>query len=183
MLKMWKNGRALCAGCIIAAAVLLIMLAALLGGNGMKRRLLMFAGRPLTVGGNVDMTEITEFYYTQASSAYPPHWQRYRFYREDGNWYFYHETREGGHWPLTERDITRSGTFMLTDADAQVFLRCLQGGAVSPRKNEADAGADGPWLYLYWQGDGGRYQVFRFASPAEQAAVEALCVQLAADTA
>ena len=52
-----------------------------------------------TVGAEIGAGDITDFYYTVDASTYPPHYQRWRFYTEDGKRFFYHETREGGGWP------------------------------------------------------------------------------------
>ena len=83
-----------------------------------------FAGAPsddINVGTDILYEDITDFYYTYDASTAPPHYQRYRFYVEDGQHYFYHETREGGGWPQTEADITRSGTVELTDSQWAAF--------------------------------------------------------------
>ena len=62
------------------------------------------------VGEEILFEEVTDFYYTVDASTFPPYYQRYRLYTEDGTHFFYHETREGGGWPQTEENITRSGT-------------------------------------------------------------------------
>ena len=62
------------------------------------------------VGATVKQKDVTEFYYTLSSSTNPPRFQRYRFYTAEGKYYFYHEKREGDHWPLREEDVTVSGT-------------------------------------------------------------------------
>ena len=46
-----------------------------------------------TVGKDILSDDITDFYYTYDTSTYPPEFQRYRFYAEDGRYYFYHETK------------------------------------------------------------------------------------------
>ena len=65
------------------------------GGNGSK-----------IVGKNIKINDINDFYYTLDGSTNPPYFHRYRFYKEEGKYFFYHEKREGDHWPLTDGDIT-----------------------------------------------------------------------------
>ena len=40
--------------------------------------------REMVVGKNIALDEITDFYFTRASSTFPPDYQAYRFYIEDG---------------------------------------------------------------------------------------------------
>lgn len=154
---------------VAAVTMLVLFLIGVLGGRS----------RALTVGADVSRGEISEFWYTLDASTDPPEYQRYRFYRELGVCWFYYETREGDHWPLTEADVTRSGTVDLTTEDWDELMDCLNGGTVRAREESTATGGGGPWLYLYWKGDQGKYQVFSFASPAEKAAFEALCLRLA----
>ena len=136
--------------------------------------------RTKTVGREIALQDITEFVYTAASSSYPPDYQRYRFYTADGKHMFCHETREGFHWPLTEEDITASGTMELTQREWEVFLRCLQGGTVKRKKQSVDAGGSDPWLYLYWNGERSRCGRYSFASHGDVSAFSTLCAELAA---
>ena len=133
------------------------------------------ARRVLTVGDEIAAADVTEFYYTVAGSTNPPDYQRYRFSVEDGRYLFYHETRAGDHWPLTEADITVSGSKELTAAEWAEFWALLDGGQVRSREDDASAGGSGPWLYLYWQGDRDRYQQFSFADAGRLAAFEDFC--------
>ena len=73
-----------------------------------------------TVGIDIAFEDITDFFYTYDASTAPPHYQRYRFFAEDGKHYFYHETREGG-WPQTEADITCSGAVELTEEQSSTL--------------------------------------------------------------
>ncbi len=130
------------------------------------------------VGTAIPKDAVTDFYWTVASSTNPPDYQRYRFYVEDGAYFFYHETREGDHWPLTEADITVSGTRALSEDEWAAFFDCLAGGTVKNRTEDTSSGGSGPWLYLYWTGDRGKCQEFSFASWDKEAAFEALCVSL-----
>ncbi len=131
------------------------------------------------VGADIAEGDITEFCCVCATSTDPPLYQRYRFFTEDGQRYFEHERREGGGWPQTEADITASGTVALTDTDWAALMDCLRGGRVDSPDEEVLDGDDGPWMSLYWPGDGGTERDFRFASPAERRAFETLCDQLA----
>ena len=131
------------------------------------------------VGTDVLLESVTEFYYTYSTSTDPPHYQRYRFYTEDGKRFFFHEKREGDHWPLTEDDATVAGTVELTEAEWEAFFDCLKGGTVKKREENLDSGRAGPWLYLYWNGDKSKYQEFTFASYGARCDFEELCEGLA----
>ena len=131
------------------------------------------------VGTDVKPEDVTEFYYTYSTSTDPPHYQRYRFYTEDGKRFFFHEKREGDHWPLTEDDATVSGTVELTEAEWKAFFDCLKGGTVKKREENLESGRAGPWLYLYWNGDKGKYQEFTFESYGARCDFEELCEGLA----
>lgn len=156
------------AGIAVLAVGVVVVLLLVLAGN-----------RERTVGKHIAPEEITEFFYTEASSAYPPGYQRYRFYTEAGKTFFYHETREGLHWPLTEEDISCSGSVQLSEEAWARFMDCLRGGSVRKRGENAESGGSAPALYLYWKGDRAKYQEFSFASPDKLRAFEALCAELA----
>ena len=130
------------------------------------------------VGVDIEPEDITEFYYTVSTSTFPPHYQRYRFYQEDGAYKFFHETREGDQFPLTEADATITGTVTLSGDQWSDFLVLLVGGRVIARQEHLDSGDDGPWLYLYWTGDPGDVQEFSFASYAARLEFEALSERL-----
>ena len=151
-----------------AAALLLILLAVYMTGA---------VGR--TVGETVKLKDVTDFYYTYSTSTNPPYFQRYRFYLEEsGTPVFYHEKREGDHWPLREGDVTVSGTKELTGEQWAAFFDCLRGGTVRKRQESAEAGGRGPWMYLYWRGDHGKIQEFTFPSPEARRAFEDMCLAL-----
>lgn len=139
------------------------------------------AGAEITVGEDIEPEDITDFYYTYATSVYPPEYLRYRFWREDGEKWFYHESRQGGGWPQTEDDIVSSGTVALTDEDWAAFFDSLRGGTVRERTDPVLDGDSGPWMYLYWSHDEGRLQEFTFGSPAGRADFLDLCSRLARD--
>ncbi len=134
------------------------------------------------VGTDVRFEDITDFYYTYDASFYPPQYQRYRFYVEEGKPMFYHETREGGGWPQTEEDITASGQLQLSEEEWNTFCRCIEGGTVHRREESLEDGDAGPWLYLYWSDDQGEYQEFNFASWEKMGDFEALCEALRGST-
>ena len=135
--------------------------------------------RTKTVGTDVKQSDVTDFYYTVSSSTNPPSYQRYRFYAENGAHFFFHETREGDHWPLTEADATASGTVELSEDQWNAFFACVSGGTVRNREEHTESGGSGPWLYLYWNGDRSKTQEYAFASLEKRAAFEELCAGLA----
>ena len=112
------------------------------------------------------MEDITDFYYTEENINYNAFYQRYRFYVEDGKYYFFHERRErkDDYGWCTEDDTVLIGTVELTDDQWSSFYGFVDGGTVSEREDSADAGDDGPWLYLYWKNDKDKYQEFSFSS-------------------
>lgn len=140
--------------------------------------LIMTEKKELIVGKDIDHSDITDFYYTVDSSAYPPEFQRFRFYLQDGVPYFYHETRQGDHWPLTEDDATAKKVRQLSDSQWQAFLDLIEAGSVTKRSEDASSGDGGPFLYLYWSGDRGTWQVYRFASYEKLRAFESYCQEL-----
>lgn len=131
------------------------------------------------VGRDIPDESISQFYYTKAASSYPPSCLRYHFHTENGKKLFYCEKREGNHWPLTENDITESGSMELTEEQWTELLTLLHGGTVTKRKESTESGSRGPWMYLYWKNDRSRYQVFSFASLHETASFETFCASLA----
>ena len=165
-----------------AAAVLVtagvLFLTGVIGGKAPDAPPALQKGE-LTVGEDIVFERITDLYYTYDASTFPPHYQRYRFYAAEGKHWFFHETREGDHWPLTEEDATVSGTRELTEAQWAGFLSLVSGGTVTKREESADSGGAGPWLYLYWDGDRGEYQVFGFSSREAETSFEELCGELA----
>ena len=152
---------------ILCGVMIVVVLVCLLLGN--KERI---------VGGDIATEDITEFVYTQGSSTASSSYQRYRFYIEAGKYLFYHEKREGKHWPLTEEDVTLSGSRELTEEEWTEFIRYLQGGRVKKRVEHTEAGGAGPWMYLYWDGDGSKYQEFSFASYEVQRSFQKFCEAL-----
>lgn len=130
------------------------------------------------VGKDISPNEIQDFYYTVDASTYPPYFQRYRFTNKNGQYSFYHEKREGNDWPLTEKHITVKGTVKLDSEQWNEFLRCINDGKVTKRKDDANAGGRGPWLYIYWTNDKGCYQVFKFIRNEQLIKFEKMCADL-----
>lgn len=54
----------------------------------------------------------------------------------------------------------------------------IEGGSVTARKDDAEAGGSGPWTYLYWSGDKDKYQVYSFESYGSQKGFEEFCKSL-----
>ena len=131
---------------------------------------LFSGGKTKTVGGGIAFQDITDFYYTVDSSAYPPQFQRYRIYAEGGQRFFHHETREGDHWPLTEDDITVSGTVALTSEQWDALCDLLRGGTAQRREETLIDGDDGPWVFIYWNGGEKEGRAFTFESLQKHAA-------------
>ena len=140
--------------------------------------LILSGNKEMIVGNDIENDDITEFFYTYDSSAYPPDYQRYHFYKKEGSCYFYHEKREGINWPLTESDITLSGSMELTDEEWKQFLDYLEEGKVKNREKNIESGNRGPRLYLYWNGDCSKYQEFSFSSLHIQNLFEEFCISL-----
>ncbi len=156
------------AACAVAAAAAVLLTACGKEGNS----------KALTVGKDIAFSDITDFYYTYDSSVNPPEFLRYRFSASQGSYRFYYETRGGDHWPLTESDVTESVVRDLSQEEWTAFLETVSGGTVTKRQEQTETGSAGPWLFVYWNGDGGERQVFSFESRDKQAAFQALCTEL-----
>ena len=138
-------------------------------------------GQPwIAAGKQIAPEDITDFYYTVDASTDPPHYQRYRFYTEDGAYWFCHETREGGGWPQTEADITASGLMQLSEDEWNAFFTLIAGGEVRNREEDLNDGDSGPWTFMYWNGDQGTMQEYSFISYEARLNFEAFCEALAA---
>ncbi len=140
------------------------------------------AAEGVIVGTEISGEDIADFYYTVDASTDPPFYLRYRFYAEDGKHWFFHETRQGDSWPQTEEDITATGTVELSEDEWSLFIDCLRGGAVQERSDEVVDGDEGPWIYLYTEGDETGRE-FSFASPEERLAFEEFCAALQTESA
>ena len=136
----------------------------------------------LTVGTDLSAEEIRDFYYTYDWVGYNAEYHRYRFFTENGKYFFFHETRGTEHdygWN-TEEDILSSGTTELTEEEWAAFFALLQGGTVTGRSEEATDGDAGPWMYLY-AGDDNIGQEYTFPSLAARRAFVDFCEGLAAE--
>jgi len=163
-----KRGKGIMIGIIIAVIAAILILA--LSGVLVKREYI--------VGKDIASSDVTEFYYTYSSTTNPAKYQRYHFFIEDGKYYFYHESKEGHHLPLTDDDITSSGRFELSEDEWNEFITYLDKGTVKKREESTESGNAGPYLYLYWSGDRGKYQEFSFLSKAAQNEFEDFCIEL-----
>lgn len=135
------------------------------------------------VGHDILPADLNEFYYTVSNINFNAHYQRYHFYKEHEQYFFYHESRErpGEYGPCTEADIRAAGSLTLSTEEWSEFFSYLKDGHVRKRNDiEAiDTGSSGPWTYLYWQGDQSIYQEFHFASREKRIAFESYCLRLA----
>ena len=165
-------------------AIFVLLLVTLLAGCGAGEESadMSLFGSAKIVGKDVQTSDITDFYYTEENINYDAFYQRYRFYVEDGKHMFFHETRErrNDYGPCTEDDATLIGTIELTDEQWSEFTGLVSGGTVKAREDSADSGGSGPWLYLYWTDDKGKYQQFSFDSYGTQTKFEEFCRDLAA---
>lgn len=127
------------------------------------------------VGKDIAMPAIKEFYYTIDRPVNPPEFQRYRFTGKDGKYFFYHEKREGNTWPLEEKHITVSGTVELSKQQWQEFFSYIQEGKVTSRNDNPKDGGGGPWTFLYWDKDSGKYQAFKFVNTGKKRSFEKFC--------
>ena len=136
-----------------------------------------------TVGTDISAEDITDFYYTYDWIGYNAEYLRYRFYVEDGKYFFFHETRgtEDDYGWNTEEDILSSGTKELSGEEWAEFFALLKDGTVKDRSEDVEDGDSGPWMYLYWTGDEGTNQEYTFASYAAESAFVAYCEELAAE--
>lgn len=128
----------------------------------------------------IPIEDITEFYFTRENINYNAFYQRYRFYTEDGGYLFDYEIREkpGEYGPTAEKDITKNGMLALSAEERETFFSFLKEGTVSARKDSGESGDAGPWTFLYWKNDKGKYQVFDFPSYDTRARFEEFCSAL-----
>ena len=131
-----------------------------------------------TVGRNIKLKDVTEFYRTDSAMTDPPRSQRYHFHIEDGKYLFTHEKREGASFFDTNSEADESGTLEMTEEEWEVFLETLEGGTVVRRDDPMLSDGKNTALYIYWTGDKGEWQVFSFADNTKYAAFESLCFEL-----
>lgn len=166
-------------GGLIRSLITAVLCLALLSGCGKDGNPIDIPGtgqgKEFVVGEDVRKEDITEFYYTVSSTAYPPEFQRYRFYTEDGKYWFYHETREGEVTFLTEEHISYSGKKELSAGEWDAFFRCLEGGTVKEHKDNGETGGPFYYRFLYWNGDRDKYRELSFASYSQMDSFDVLC--------
>ena len=122
------------------------------------------------VGKDIKKEDINEFYYTYYNINYNAKYQRYRLYKENDKYYLFHDKREkpNDYGPLTEKDITRSGTIELNEEEWNKFFELIKDGKVIKRQEDTSSGDDGPWMYIYWKNDKDKYQEYTYASYDKQ---------------
>lgn len=164
---------------ILAGLLLIVILVSFVSGEETEKVSLF--RKEMTVGTDICIDDITDFYYTKENINYGAFYQRYRFYEEDGRHLFFHETRErkNDYGPCTEKDTTLTGTVELSEEQWSQFFDLLRGGTVIARGDSAESGSTGPWLYLYWKDDKSKYQQFAFGSYGIQNDFEQFCLALA----
>ena len=165
---------------LIITGIMLITMLAGCTANEEAGEMSVFS-KNMIVGTDIAFEDITDFYYTEENINYDAYYQRYRFYVEDGKHLFFHETRErkNDYGPCTEEDTVQIGTIELSDDQWSEFTDLINGGTVTARKDSADSGGSGPWLYLYWTNDKSKYQQFSFGSYEAEAKFKEYCVSLA----
>lgn len=165
---------------LIITGILFIAMLAGCAANEEAGEMSLFS-KKMIVGTDIAFEDITDFYYTEENINYDADYQRYRFYAEDGKHFFFHETRErkNDYGPCTEEDTVQTGTIELSDDQWSEFTALVKGGIVTVRKDTADSGGSGPWLYLYWTNDKSKYQQFSFESYETEAKFEEFCLILA----
>lgn len=132
-----------------------------------------------SVGKDIPDSSITGFYYTFYRTGENAYYLRYHFYKDEGEYCFEYETREkAGVGFLSEEDITTSGTVCLNKDQWNTFLDMVNGGTVKKRSENADAGGSGPWTYLYWRRDAGKYQQYSFSEEEKEHAFITFCEEL-----
>ena len=132
-------------------------------------------------GISIMQDDITDFYYTYDWVGYNALYQRYRFYVEDGEYLFYHETRqiEDDYGWASEADITSSGTVTLSVYEWDEFLTYLSEGSAAEPEESDEAGDSGPWMYLYYRsGNADVRKEYHFASVDRRLAFEEFCQSL-----
>ena len=141
------------------------------------------SGKSYTVGEDIKIEDISEFYYTEEEINYDAYYQRYHFYVDNGTYRFFHETRErkDDYGPCTEADTTLTGDYELTDDEWKEFFTYIEGGKVSVRGEDITSGDSGPWTYLYWKNDNDECQEYKFRSYDVQRSFEKFCLSLVSE--
>ena len=78
---------------------------------------------------------------------------------------------------MTEADVTEFCDVTLTDAERDEFFSYINNGKIKKRSDmPLDTGS--PYLFIYWTGDKGDYQVFDFEDYGKLKDFEAFCRSL-----
>ena len=132
-------------------------------------------------GKKIKSERFSEFYYTEENINFNAFYQRYRFFTEDGKKMFFHEQRkvENGYGPAGEKDRTAMGQKELSEEEWLSFVGYLKQGTLRKRRDSAESGSTGPWMYLYCQNEDPAGLVFQFSSGGDCLKFEAFCAELA----
>ena len=129
------------------------------------------------VGKNINLKDVSEFYYTYSATTNPAEYERYHFYIENSKYMFFHQIREADHLPLTEEDAIETQNIELTDEQWQQFFSYLEGGKVTKRTESIDTGTKTS-LYLYWNKDKAKYNEFTFETYTKNLEFKKFCNEL-----
>ena len=75
--------------------------------------------------------------------------------------------------------ITAAGTIELSADEWKAFLALLKDGRVSARRDSAETGDAGPWTFIYWKNDKGKFRAFEFSSYGTRRGFEEFCSAIA----
>lgn len=153
----------------------------LLSGCGQVFNLFVNGEGTMIVGKDIKENDINEFYYTKENINYDAYYLRYLFYVKDGKRMFFFEERErkGDYGPTSEADVKAKAEFELSDDEWSEFISIINGGEVKAREENIETGGSGPWTFLYWSGDKGKYQEYSFESYGARVGFESFCEELA----
>ena len=134
----------------------------------------------IIVGEDIKEDDIGEFYYTIENINLDAYYIRYRFYTDDGKHMFFFEERlrPDDYGPTTEKDTIAKTEFEISNKVWLSFYDTITGGTVCERDDDPEDGDNGPWTYLYWSGDGDKYQKYSFGSQSSRKEFEQLCEKL-----
>lgn len=138
-----------------------------------------FMSKDYIVGKDIVIDDVKDFYYTYHHVNYNPEYQRYRFYKNNDEYIFFHDLRKkDGYGFLDENDSIRKGEIKLNKEEWEKFYSLIIDGKVIKKKDNAESGDSGPWMYLYWKNDKDKYQEYYFASYEKQLEFKEYCESL-----
>lgn len=128
----------------------------------------------------ITMDDINDFYYTEEFINFNASYTRYRFYKEEGRYMFFYETRErkDDYGPCTEEDRTSYGTAEIKESEWAEFFSYLKDGSVKNRKEDPDDGGSGPWLFIYTDKGPKEGQEYHFTDYGLLKGFEEYCAKL-----